>query len=69
MFGLKIMKKKKFESQIKDAKREGLWNIVELLKKKDKIYLGTVRMKGNGQTIKDCVFFGKEQSSIIYIKK
>lgn len=72
MFGLKIIKKKTFEKEIKRAEkngeREGLWSIVDLLKKKDMIFLDEVTVKGKNSIIKDCAFFGKENKSCMKIE-
>ena len=68
-----ITTKKRLEKKLrkanKEGEREGLWNIVELLKKKDKIYLDEVRLKGDRHTIQDCVMFGKPNKSCVYIEK
>jgi len=47
-------KKKAWE----EGKKWGLWEFVELLRTKDKVYLNKVNMKGDNQTMKNCVFFG-----------
>lgn len=73
MFGLKLMTRKTWEKELKREKkngeREGLWNIVELLKRKDKIYLDEVRLKGDGHRIEHCVFFSKPNKSSIRIEQ
>lgn len=73
LFGLYVVTRK--QKKIDDfntsilAKDEALREIVELLKQKDKIYLEKVILKGNGQTIKDCVFLGLSNDAMLEISK
>jgi len=47
---------------------EALRDIVQLLLKKNKIYLSPVRIKnGRNMTIQDCVFFGLGNNTCLYI--
>ena len=60
-----IIRKKRLErrlrSKFEDGRREGLWEIVGLLKKKDKIYLEPITMIGDNQTLSDSVIFGNDR--------
>ncbi len=58
MFGLQIVTKKKLAQIKSDAEDKALSNLVELLKKKDKIFVEPVTMFGDHQKVTDCVFFG-----------
>ena len=53
-----FIRKKKFESKLRDAKSEALWEFVNLLRTKDKIYLEPLTLVGDGHSIGNCAFFG-----------
>ena len=53
-----FIRKKKFESKLKDAKSEALWEFVNLLRTKDKVYLESLTLVGDGHSIGNCAFFG-----------
>jgi hypothetical protein len=57
MFGLQIITKKKLNEIERNAQNKAIAELVNLLRKKDKIYLEPVTMNGDNQTISDCIFF------------
>lgn len=57
MFGLMIVTKNKLDKIKKQAKEQAISELVQLLLKKDKIYLEPVVINGGGARISDCVFF------------
>jgi len=67
IFGFNITKATAYNKAMRDAKHEGLYEVVELLKKKDKIYLAPVNLKGDGHVISDCVFFGDGKNPSVNI--
>ena len=68
-----IIRKKRLEqllrSRHEDGKREGLWEIVGLLKKKDKIYLEPLTIAGDNQHICMCAFFGTGKETGMLVLK
>ena len=63
-----FIRKKKFLAKIEKAKSDGrtqgLYDFVDLLKTKDKVYLDGVVMHGDGHTIENCAFFANEKTGI-----
>jgi len=53
-----FIRKKKLERKLRDAKSEALWEFVNLLRTKDKVYLEPLTLVGDGHSIGNCVFFG-----------
>lgn len=56
MFGIKLVTKKGFEKIKQDAQNKSLADLVELLLKKDRIFVEPLTLIGDYQTIRDCVF-------------
>lgn len=69
MFGIKIVTKKMFAEIERNAKNKAIAEIVELLRKKDKIILEPMTLIGDHQTITECVFFGNESKDAALIIK
>jgi hypothetical protein len=61
MFGIKIVTKKGFEEIREKAERKAIADMVELLLKKDKIFLEPVILFGDNQNVNECVFFGNDK--------
>ena len=61
-FPLMILRRKKFAAHVRlirrEAHDEAIVEIIELLRKKDKIFLEPVTIVGSNQTITNCVFLG-----------
>jgi len=72
IFGFTVLRTSMYVRRLerieKHAREEGLWNIVELLKKKNKIYISPVRLKGDGHVLNDSVFFSRGNKSCVCIK-
>ena len=58
MFGLKIVTKKKMREINRNAENQALYTLITMLKDKDKIFLETVTLHGDNQTITNCAFLG-----------
>jgi hypothetical protein len=58
MFGLQIVTKKKLAQIEIEAQDRATAGLVALLKKKDKIFTGSVVVTGDNQSLIDCVFLG-----------
>jgi hypothetical protein len=58
MFGLKLVTKKQLAEIEWMAKNKAVADLVELLRKKDKIFIEPVTLVGDNQVIRDCVFLG-----------
>jgi len=58
LFGMILTTKKHHQRELRQAEDRALSGLVELLRKKDSIYLEPVTLIGDGQVITDCVFLG-----------
>ena len=65
MFGLKIVTKKKMREMNQNARNQALYTLITMLKDKDKIFLETVTLYGDNQTITNCAFLGSSSSLVI----
>jgi hypothetical protein len=56
MFGIKIVTKKGMAQIESNAKNQAIIELVELFKKKDKIFIEPVTLIGDNQNISNCAF-------------
>jgi hypothetical protein len=68
MFGIKIVTKKELEKIESIAKNKAMAELIELLRKKDKIILEPMTLVGDHQIVKDCVFFSNDKNSCLNIE-
>lgn len=72
MFGLHIITDEKLNRLLREREtltyQKTMENFIDMLRMKDKVFIGQVTVDGNISAIENCAFFGTKDSDVVCLK-